>query len=114
MKGAEMGISAPIRRSRYTKCYLNFHYYWSPDVGSGDNFLTKEGDNIDVMNEIVFNGSRLIYLNKIHLKNTKKNNKITTSTLGNEQCLYKEKNHRYINPRLPYSSQIGIVKKMEV
>jgi hypothetical protein len=59
-------------------------------VGSGD-FLTKEGDNIDVMNEIFFNGSRLIYLNKIHLKNTKKNNKITTSTLGNEQCLMKKK-----------------------
>jgi hypothetical protein len=56
-------------------------------VGSGDNFLTKEGDNIDVMNEIFFNGSRLIYLNKIHLKN----NKITTSTLGNEQCLMKKK-----------------------
>jgi hypothetical protein len=55
-------------------------------VGSGD-FLTKEGDNIDVMNEIFFNGSRLIYLNKIHLKN----NKITTSTLGNEQCLMKKK-----------------------
>lgn len=83
-------------------------------MGSGDNFLTQEGDNIDVMNEIVFNGSRLIYLNKKHLKNTKKNNKITTSTLGNEQCMYKEKNHRYINPRLPYSSQIGKVKKMEV
>jgi hypothetical protein len=60
-------------------------------VGSGDNFLTKEGDNIDVMNEIFFNGSRLIYLNKIHLKNTKKNNKITTSTLDNEQCLMKKK-----------------------
>lgn len=72
---------------------------------------SPEGDNTGVMNEIFFNGSRLIYLNKKHLKN----NKITISTLGNEQCLYKEKkNHRYINPQLPYSSQIGKVKKMEV